>query len=374
MSVQVSYSKQLIFGLIALLIIFAVIEGIVRAYEFLNPNCTFVNKDAYADLDFFLIRQMCEDLENRLFIHGDTVSVNAPNQHSKTININSFGFRGDEIYKDKPDDVFRIFVVGGSTVFGYGATSDETTIPGFLQEEFNSEKLGFNVEVINAGNPASDSLDEVFFVKKIVQEFNPDLFIIYDGWNDAAHKIRLDRSDNLRDETQNKDDFFKFKNFPFYRTPFVINEIFFFDPSDDGLIMVDESETPQKVELWLNRWSEICQLGNSVGFSTIVTVQPLLGTGEKILSPDEQKLVSSFPERHNLLPVLEEMANGLSKLDPSCTETADLRNIFDGVDKPIFYDVGHSNDLGNKLIAQKLFELSYEYVITDKRYQSDINN
>ena len=363
MSVQVGYSKQFLFGLVLLLIILAAIEGIARTYEFLNPNCTFVNKDAYSDLDYFLIRQMCEDLENRLFIHGDTVSVNAPNQHSKTININSFGFRGGEILKEKPDDVFRIFVVGGSTVYGYGATSDKTTIPGFLQEEFNSKKLDFKVEVINAGNPASDSLDEVFFVKKIIEEFNPDLFIIYDGWNDAAHKIRLDTSDSLREETQNNNEFLKFKNFPFYRTPFVIHEIIFFDPSSQGLVMVDESETPQKIELWVNRWLEICELGNSMGFSTIVTVQPLLGTGEKILSQDEQKLVSSFPERHNLLPVLEEMANGLSKLDPSCTETADLRNIFDGVDKPIFYDVGHSNDLGNKLIAQKLFELIQGFVL-----------
>ena len=356
MSVQVGYSKQLIFGLIVLLIIIASIEGIARTYEFLNPDCTFVNKDAYAHLDSFLIRQMCEDLENRLFIQGDTLSVNAPNQHSKTININSFGFRGPEITKEKPDDVFRIFVIGGSTIYGYGATSDKTTIPGFLQQEFNSEKLDLKIEVINAGNPAFDSFDEVFFVKNKVLEFEPDLFIIYDGWNDAAHDIRLEMSDKL-DETPNTNDALKLKNFPFYRTPFVIKEIFFFEPSDD-FILADESKTPQKIELWLNRWSEICELGDSMGFSTIVTVQPLLGTGEKILSPDEQKIVSTFPGRHNLLPVLEEMANGLNTLDSSCTKTADLRNTFDGIDKPLFYDVGHTNDLGNRLIADKLFVLS----------------
>ena len=362
MSVQVSYSKQLIFGLLALLIIFAAIEGIARTYEFVNPDCTFVNKDAYADLNFFLIRQMCVDLENRLFIHGDTVSVNAPNQHSETININSFGFRGAEISKEKQDNVFRIFVIGGSTTYGYGATSDETTIPGFLQQKFNSEKLDLKIEVINAGNPASDSLDEVFYAKKIIQEFEPDLFIIYDGWNDAAHNIRLEMSDELSEEIQNTDDPFKFKNFPFYRTPFVIKEIFFPDTSSEGLIMVDESKTPQKIELWVNRWLEICELGNSMEFSTIITVQPLLGSGNKILSEDEQKIVSSFPEKHNLLPVLEEMANALSRLDSSCTKTADLRNTFDGIDKPLFYDVGHTNDLGNRLIADKLFVLSIPLV------------
>jgi len=57
------------------------------------------------------------------------------------------------------------------------------------------------------------------------------------------------------------------------------------------------------------------------------------------------------------------MANALNRLDSSCTKTADLRNIFDGIDKPIFYDVGHTNDLGNKLIAKKLFELSLPLVM-----------
>jgi len=170
-------------------------------------------------------------------------------------------------------------------------------------------------------------------------------------------------SDKSQEEIQDTNDFFKFKNFPYYRTPFVIKEIFFFDPSSDGLIMVDGSKTPQKIELWLNRWSEICELGNSMGFSTIVTVQPLLGSGKKILSPDEQKIVSAFPGKHNLLPILEEMANALNRLDSSCTKTADLRNTFDGIDKPIFYDVGHTNDLGNKLIAKKLFELSLPLVM-----------
>jgi len=49
------------------------------------------------------------------------------------ININSLGFRGDEFSKIKPDRTYRIFMVGSSPMFGYGATSDETTIPGFMQ-------------------------------------------------------------------------------------------------------------------------------------------------------------------------------------------------------------------------------------------------
>ena len=49
------------------------------------------------------------------------------------ININSLGFRGDEFSKIKSDRTYRIFMVGSSPMFGYGATSDETTIPGFTE-------------------------------------------------------------------------------------------------------------------------------------------------------------------------------------------------------------------------------------------------
>ncbi len=45
-------------------------------------------------------------------------------------NLNSLGFRGSEFSEIKPPDTYRIFMVGGSTMFGSGATSDETTIPG----------------------------------------------------------------------------------------------------------------------------------------------------------------------------------------------------------------------------------------------------
>ena len=65
-----------------------------------------------------------------------------------------------------------------------------------------------------------------------------------------------------------------------------------------------------------------------------------------------------FSEKHNLLPILEIMSNSLNELKTDCAGTADLRDSFDGIEKPIFYDVGHTNDLGNNIIADKLFELS----------------
>ena len=48
-------------------------------------------------------------------------------------NLNNLGFRGTEFSEIKPSNTYRIFMVGGSTMFGSGESSDETTIPGILQ-------------------------------------------------------------------------------------------------------------------------------------------------------------------------------------------------------------------------------------------------
>ena len=52
-----------------------------------------------------------------------------------------------------------------------------------------SKQADLEIEVINAGSPSATSYDEIKYTEKIIQELEPDLFIVYDGWNDAAHKI-----------------------------------------------------------------------------------------------------------------------------------------------------------------------------------------
>ena len=106
-----------------------------------------------------------------------------------TININSLGFRGDEFSEIKPDRTYRIFMLGSSPMFGYGATSDETTIPGFMQKFLDKTDFGFDIEVINSGVQAIRSDTELELVKQKLITFSPDLIIIYDGWNDLRSNI-----------------------------------------------------------------------------------------------------------------------------------------------------------------------------------------
>ena len=47
---------------------------------------------------------------------------------------------------------------------------------------------------------------------------------------------------------------------------------------------------------------------------------------------------------------------------PDGTETKDLTNIFDNETSLIYFDAGHMGDAGNRIIAEKIFNISSPFV------------
>ena len=130
MSVQVSYKKQAVLGIIGITLLFLGVEAIANVWWITQINCEFEDNEIFQNIDEVKKRQLCLDFY-AIKISDDEL---IPNQKSESITINSLGFRGDEFYSVKQSDMYRIFMVGGSTMFGVGATSDETTKLGFIQE------------------------------------------------------------------------------------------------------------------------------------------------------------------------------------------------------------------------------------------------
>ena len=185
-TVHISLLKQFLIGFLLLLVILIAIEGIARFYESQELPCHFIGKDAFGEIDSSIQKQVCNDSRNLLWTEPDILRY-IPDQHFDTININSYGFRGPEIIDKNSDDAFRIFIVGGSTTFGSGSTSDNETIPGQLQQFFNQHEK--NVEVINAGIGSGYSYTEKFLIKNDLINLNPDLILVYTGGNDSHRPI-----------------------------------------------------------------------------------------------------------------------------------------------------------------------------------------
>jgi len=368
MSVQVSYKKQFLLGIMFLLVIIAVVEVIARTYETHFPNCIFLDQDAFKDTNYYLVRQICLDnlalLTTQPEIFEPPIIFLKPNQHSLTINMNSHGFRGPEISKEKPDNTYRIFVLGGSTGFGSGSTSDETAIPGFLQKKFNEANLNVRVEVINAGISAFESFAETYYIKSKLIHFEPDLFIAYGGANDAWVKgSEVDSDGNIiepkkiDDTPEEEEQIFTFGDYPIYRTPFVLRYILK-DNTVSPINYTTNVISPELVSLWKNRWNEICELGKNEGFDTMITIQPMIGNGKKPYSSAELTMYGDGLRFRPPAQNFQGMVDSLKELDKTCTKTADLRDTFENITQTVYFDQAHMTDFGNEIIAQKLFELS----------------
>ena len=114
--------------------------------------------------------------------------------------VNERGFRGEEIMLPKPDGVYRIVAIGGSTTYGTSVLRWQEAYPEQL-EQILSENYGYSqIEVINAGQPDYSSWESLINLEFRVLDVEPDMIIIYLNTNDVHARIvppEIYRSDNV---------------------------------------------------------------------------------------------------------------------------------------------------------------------------------
>ena len=359
MSVQVSLKKQFFFGLILIIVLLSVIETSARVYDFYNPNCKFIDSDVYKDISLDLKRQICFDNTDIKF-EENPYRHNVPNQQMSTITINQFGFRGSDISLEKEIGTYRIFLVGGSSVFGVG-TIDEETIPSYLQIELESRFPNKNIQVINAGVPGIHSYTESMLIENKIFDFDPDMIIVYDGWNDIQRPFDKYYIPGEFNEINNyirwivKNDVFK--------TGKVILKSYFSWKQDNFEIdrNFDATLIEEKVGSWKKTWIKTCEVSKEKKIDMLILLQPILGSSDRNLSEHE---LSNF-EFYHLSKLTEQYKNyyeSLTDLNDHCSEAIDFRNLFDGYDEAIFFDEVHTGNLGNKIISERISHAIQHYL------------
>ena len=373
MSVQVSYKKQTIFGIFLIVTLLAGIEMIVIILDFFEqPSPSSEIHEVFQDFD----QQTVEDIfyTDNFAYRYDKILLNEPNQQFPTLNINSHGFRGPEITIEKPDDVYRVFFLGGSTTFSQLTSSDAKTIPGILEAKFHENGIK-EVEIVNAGINNANSRSETYLVNNVILDFNPDMLIVYDGWNEGEHDWGWD--DEVEDQStlanlKNSfeiylNSFYITKIKPYYKTPEKFQELFENkNVSDTRNWILDSDLNEKKASIWQKRWQDICSIEDEKNFKTIITLQPILGTGNKSLTPLEQeRLEDEFARQNIILELFDKLAISLTELEKTCEKTIDLRDVFDHTDKPVFHDRGHVSDYGNEIVAERIYQNILPIVVED---------
>jgi len=291
---------------------FLIIHGIIVVNN--NSSCVDDLVEIFGDSNMS-VKHTCDLHESS--VHSELIPA------IDSINYNSLGFRGQEFSEVKSSDTYRIFMLGGSTMIGSGASSDETTKPGILQKIFElNNPTTQKIQVINAAFFGANSTTELDLVKQKIIHYEPDLIIAFDGLNDLKG------------------------NFP--------------------------------VEKMKNNWRTMCEFGKKNNFDVIISLQPIPGFGNKKLT--QQELVNSFTgEDHNGFQLItaqstyDYMWREMSSLQDHCN-VIDLRGIYDDISGPLYWDQGHVSDTANLITAEKFYENINELVFNNKSNEKKFHN
>lgn len=112
-----------------------------------------------------------------------------PNYRKGQTFHNSLGYRNDEFPLEKPDDVYRIVALGGSSTYDVSIRDNENTFTSQLEKRLKEEYGYQNVQVINAGVPGYNSWEILANLEFRVLDLDPDLVIIYENTNDVHARL-----------------------------------------------------------------------------------------------------------------------------------------------------------------------------------------
>ena len=381
-----------IFLLLFYSILFALLLGEigVRAYFYLDGHNYFYKKpistlnDAYDDFKYCGIG--CYDnkkldrfplMRFSSFIEYFPLSNFEGNGYS----TNQWGFRDkDNLDEKKISGEIRMFVVGGSTAWGAGVIQEHLYME-MLDKELN-QAFDNNIKVINAGVGAYLNTHERILVLNVIQRFDPDILLIFSGWNDTyaeytGKRVIDDTWDYLKISPLLAvyHDRFRLNIFPealMYRPPkygeylvkmrYLVDKITF----KAAAVKVKTELKKRAIEpsvlygdLIYNLNAIVHALKNK-GTKVIYNLQPSLYNTKKKLSAYERNLVDMGNKNYTLFPEYNSKLYNIYRAD--LVEYCRINDVyfFDGdlaiedESLTVFEDHVHFSDRGNKLLAKDM--------------------
>ena len=288
----------------------------------------------------------------RLLLDPFTIYRNYPNQDHGSYSIDENGFRKG--YRDR-EAPRRVMVIGGSAAFGQGLENNDQTFASLL-----SRKSG-EYDVLNAAVVGFLSGQELAGMVQRLDSFRPDLYIVFDGWNDVFDPLIF--SGGLPRN---------FGPIGFNNTFLVIEarlrNSYLREHGEAGEIpdlpqpgrTLDKDEYFEKiVRTYLENLSRMAAFARSRGAKFLVVFQPEVGN-MKTRSNREEKYLRKWERSYDYLKkrVPERYRDLLAAAGEFCAENnipyIDINEEpeFSENSQTLFYDVVHPNPAGHAIIAE----------------------
>lgn len=245
---------------------------------------------------------------------------------------------------------YRIIITGGSTAYGSGAPSEETTIGGYLQHMLNDDPphQAVHYEVLTCASTAWSTTHERIATVNLLSQWQPDLIISLSGANDVYHGS-LGRNVNWF-RTPAEENFFHLLRLTLKKTT--------------GRTMEDvvaNQKSPVEPELVAQRLMTNIHViqhvlsGDEIEY--LFALQPTLFTTAKQLAPREKAHIG-FQTAHTtgyFTRCYDLFRSEIGAEEGPFFHFLDLTSVFDeSSSEPVFIDSFHFGDKGNKIIASAL--------------------
>jgi len=292
-----------------------------------------------------------------------------PDGLRKTINASTSGGASPPI---------KVFMFGGSTMWGLGA-GDDSTIPSIFAEE--AKNKGINCEVVNFGQYAYVSTQEIIELTLQLQKGNiPDVVIFFDGVNDTFSGFQLSVPGLSHDEIRREKEFclLERKELQTLAAQSAIRQLSTmrflhgvlqksglrrdnFQPitleyekaiTDKGALAHAVAET------YLSNIKFVQNLSKSYGFTSLFYWQPVIYTKQYLTDYERQSLELDvhYPGMKEFyLDAYAALRKSSAGLDKNLA-FHDISSIFSDVHEPIFVDFNHMGGKGNSFIARRMAE------------------
>lgn len=251
--------------------------------------------------------------------------------------INSLGCEGYYEYPGQTDQ-YKIAVMGGSTTDGGVYTFRSWP-------EIFYEKLGREVTLYNFGVSSYTSSQELIKLIRDVLDFNPDMVITYDGYNDSMQKDQ------------------EFFSFPYLREIFEYSEKGISDscwwmfPRGKVHKRKEKRHRKDNFDMWVSNivlMREICRL---YGIKFYAFLQPMLPTK---MFKDKKEMAIMLLYRLLEDPSYETKFDFRERIEEQniCEQydyVYDLSDIFDD-QSDIYIDICHVYEKGNEIIADEIYK------------------
>lgn len=282
------------------------------------------------------------------------------------------------------DTTFRIIFLGGSTVAGAGSPSNSTTIPAILESLCKTKFAGKSIQVINAGVSGYMSGQEsLYFSMELCEKFKPNLVVTLDGHNDALYALTLpdwhpQETPYHKQITRAFDNNMSVKGIAVQTVSYVFSHfksLYFL-----GMVLkhIKKTETFDNIDEGLKYYKSnllniygICKARN---IGLILILQPTTIEGKKVYTESERKwielsrknLKEKEPDKYqSLLDTFFKNAENIFKSFSSYEGLvwSNFLTIYQEVDKDVYVDTCHYNELGNRIIAENILPLVEPFII-----------